>query len=78
MDAAGIKRRLSAALSPSMLNGDRDGKMQGTRHRGGQIYAAHKRKRRLRFRKRRFLIQTSKEENFLSLAGLAATYSPRA
>jgi hypothetical protein len=42
--AAGGARRLPAAHSPSMLNGDRDGKMQGTRHRCGQINAAHKRK----------------------------------
>ncbi len=37
-----------------------------------------KQKRRLGFPKRRFRILTSKEEDFLSFAGLAATYSPRA
>jgi hypothetical protein len=42
MDA--VARRLPAAHSPSMLNGDRDRKMQGRRHWCGQINAAHKRK----------------------------------
>lgn len=37
----------------------------------------HKQKRRLP-KEAAFWIRTSKEENFLSLAGLAATYSPRA
>ena len=38
---------------------------------------AHKQKRRLP-KETAFSIRTSKEEDFLSLAGLAATYSPRA
>src|SRR4051794_23936666 len=38
--AAGIERRPSAAHAPSMLNGDRDGKMQGMQRRRGQINRA--------------------------------------
>jgi hypothetical protein len=37
----------------------------------------HKQKRRLP-KEAAFFIRTSKEEDFLSFAGLAATYSPRA
>ncbi len=42
--SSGQRAPASAAQSPSMLNGDRDGKMQGTQRRRRQINAAHKRK----------------------------------
>jgi hypothetical protein len=78
--AAGGEHRFPfpAAHSASMLNGDRDGKMQWTRHWRGQTRTARNNKNAASRRKRRFRIRTSKEEIFLSLAGLAATYSPRA
>lgn len=57
--------------SPRMLNADRDGKMQARWPSRAQKYAAS-------VSGSGVLYSTSKEENFLSLAGLAATYSPRA
>src|SRR5436305_12334330 len=66
-----LRAKRDSRLALRMLNAHRDGKMRTT-------CATRTKKRRLRFRRRRFRIQTSKEENSLSLAGLAATYSPRA
>src|SRR5258708_34945002 len=72
----------TSKLSQARLSPGRRPSPEGYRERSGNIPAhlprAHKQKRRLPREAAFCLIMTRKEENSLSLAGLAATYSPRA
>ena len=63
-----------------MLGAEDVGKMQQRTRvdHNVQIEEHQNEKRRLRFRKAAFLISNIERGSFLSLAGLAATYSPRA